>query len=290
MQTSGDPERGGGDSEQPPFHFPESSGTARVPDKEVGEPDTVLCQLEPEEAEALCERLRRRGIACEMRPAELVRDEIAIIVAKAELDTARHWRDLPDEDSDDEEHDEARDAEDGEEEPEQDRIAEMVDNFVCPECRTRTLDVMPRRGPSRVARSVAIGMVIGPILVSIITSTLRMRTIDRLLDDLPSWWPMAYVLAIGALVVYVVSNKCTRRCSVCGWQSTPTGFPVKVKPGISGANGDDDKDNDAQRTADDLDELPPAAGGGGALRQRGRGTPADPRDEADHIDPGRDRT
>lgn len=250
MQPSGETGPGDDDSGRGKFHFPTSEHggtTGATGSDDRDEPDTVLCRLPPADSDAVFIRLEAAGITCAGRRIYGDDGDVEVLVPEADLDIAQHAYDPPD-DAEDDDDDPAEDAEFREY-----QFKSLIDAYICPECRRQTLNVVSRTGPSRVAREVAIALVVVPILYAIASSVFNLRAVDHWFDDaLPSGWPIFYILLIAALFYYVVTSKRPKRCSACGWQTTPVGFPIRTEAGISTRNAAD------HEAADRLDELPPA--------------------------------
>jgi len=184
----------------------------------------LLCTVPAAEAEALCARLESEGIPCflghevEGGPSPAPGGgQVAVLVGAFELTAARELlAGAPPGD--------ASNAGDADELAFEQELEERdVEDWICPLCRERTLELLPVPTGWRRVRKASVA-VIGLLLLGM--ALVCVMPFPRREGDshcLGEVWPVALVLALAVLICSVVFAPQEKRCTKCGWRTKRRG-------------------------------------------------------------------
>jgi hypothetical protein len=216
---SGDPAFPGDTKPDDGFYFP----GALPADESEEEPESAfLCAVPAAEAESLCVWLESEGIPCSPgAPADasntLEGGMVHLFVEASELANARKL--LADQrrprDEDPEEH-----------EFEEETKQALAADWICPICRTRTMESLPLPHAWRTVRYVFLTvLIVPPAIALVVWATGIGSVVGNAIDDR---WKIAWVATCGALAITLVFATRERYCTTCGWQTgrKSEGFPI----------------------------------------------------------------
>ena len=183
-------------------------------DADEADSQVMLCSLPSNDALALCTRLESNGIACdgvqksESGDVPIEQQLIDVMVAEADLHRAREIRDTTEP-----EHD-------GEDEAFEKEVAEInADNWICPKCRKRALEILPLSDGWKLVRNWCIGLVVLPIVVAFCWDMVPRSDLKEWAESVPLLWVLAWALCAMALMWIFLLVRRHKLCTECGWRS-----------------------------------------------------------------------
>jgi hypothetical protein len=194
-------------SQTGPFVFPGAAvDTGEAVADEEESTYVVFQTVAASDAPGLCTRLESHGIPSEIGARTDVGDPAHVDIKVREVDRAAAEEAIADQGTKD----------DGSTEEDRERL---IADWVCPECRRRTLVQLPLSKGARWLRFAWVLVLLIPLLVMLVLPSSPAPDIVEMINRLPDWWPVAWLASVAVLACVAIIPTRGRRCTECAWRS-----------------------------------------------------------------------